>query len=133
MCIPSLEQGSHWSRLNRQFVTHNNAAQTITTDVRPADIPIFAADPSGDWAAARFVLWSDAQQAAWVVGAAENAPVRLSRGESDLITVVPLTELKGLCIAPIGASSLARFKHCNIHTHITVSCILCVRECCHAC
>ncbi len=104
VCLPvtRLMQGSHWSRLRRQFVTHNNGAQTLTTEVGPADIPAFAAAAGGS-ENGRFVMYSDAQKAVWVVDAAGNASVQLSRGESDLITVVPLTEVKGLCIAPIGA------------------------------
>ncbi|BDA43643.1 probable galactinol-sucrose galactosyltransferase 2 [Coccomyxa sp. Obi] len=103
-------QGSHWSRVNRQFVTHNNAPQTLTTEVRPADVPAFAAAATaaddGCAAATRYVMYSDAEKKAWVVDAAGKVSVRLSRGQSDLITVVPLNEVKGLCIAPIGLTDM---------------------------
>ncbi|KAK9915311.1 hypothetical protein WJX75_007444 [Coccomyxa subellipsoidea] len=102
-------QGSHWSRSRRQFVTHNSGAQTLTTEVRPADIPAFAAAAASSDACSdsgRFVMYSDAQKALWVVDAAGATPVQLSRGESDLITIVPMTEVKGLCIAPIGLTDM---------------------------
>ncbi len=93
--------------MNRQFVTHNNAPQTLTTDVRPADVPAFAAAAAAAddscAAATRYVMYSDAEKKAWLVEAAGKVSVQLSRGQSDLITIVPLTEVKGLCIAPIGA------------------------------
>jgi hypothetical protein len=90
-------------------VTHNSGAQTLTTEVRPADIPAFAAAAASSDACSdsgRFVMYSDAQKALWVVDAAGATPVQLSRGESDLITIVPMTEVKGLCIAPIGGLTL---------------------------
>ncbi len=92
--------------MNRQFVTHNSAPQTLTTEVRPSDVPAFAVAAAADGgcaAATRYVMYSDAERKAWVVDAAGKVSVRLSRGQSDLVTIVPLTEVKGLCIAPIGA------------------------------
>ena len=92
-------QGSHWSRRNRKFVMHDARPQPLSALVSPADVMAFAGgDPSG-----RFVLYSDAQKTAWVTELREGVKISLKRAESDLITVVPLRELKGLSLAPIGA------------------------------
>ena len=82
------------------FVMHDSRAQLLTTMVSPCDVMAFAGeDPS-----ARYVLYSDAQKAAWVTELREGVKVTLKRAESDLITIMPLRELKGLSLAPIGAS-----------------------------
>ncbi len=76
--------------------------------MRPADVPAIAATlaASGNGSEHSYVMYSDAQRAAWVVGNAhEGVSVELSRGQSDLITVVELAEVKGLSIAPIGVCS----------------------------
>ena len=80
------------------FVMHDSRPQLLTTLVSPADVMSFGGeDPS-----TRYVLYSDAQKAAWVTELREGVKVSLKRAESDLITIVPLRELKGLSLAPIG-------------------------------
>ena len=94
MCI----QGSHWSRKNRMFVMHDSRPQLLSTLVAPSDIMAFnGGDPSS-----RYVLYSDTQKAAWVTDLREGIKVSLKRAESDLVTIVPLHEVKGLSVAPIG-------------------------------
>lgn len=99
-----LWQGSYWCRTRRQFVTRDSSAQTLTTRVRAADVPAFAAAERDGSGSGRYVVYSNAQQAVWVLAAQESVSVRLSRGESDLMTVVQLAEVKGLSIAPIGTT-----------------------------
>ena len=95
MCM----QGSHWSRKNRMFVMHDSRPQLLSTLVAPSDVMAFSGgDPSS-----RYVLYSDAQKTAWVTDLREGIKVTLKRAESDLVTVVPLHEVKGLSVAPIGA------------------------------
>jgi len=97
-CYTADMQGSHWSRRNRMFVMHDSRPQQLTTLVSPSDIMAFGGeDPS-----ARFVLYSDAQKMAWVTELREGIKISLKRAESDVVTVVPLRELKGLSVAPIG-------------------------------
>ena len=79
------------------FVMHDSRPQLLTTLVSPADVMSFDGEES------RYVLYSDAQKAAWVTEPRERIKVSLKRAESDLITIVPLRELKGLSLAPIGA------------------------------
>jgi hypothetical protein len=99
-------QGSHWSRTRREFVTHDARAAPLATRVCASDVPRFArCDPSS-----RFVLYSDRQRRAWPAGLHEGAAVRLARGESDLISVVPLSEAKGISVAAIGAPCLPRIR-----------------------
>ena len=94
MCM----QGSHWSRKNRMFVMHDSRPQLLSTLVAPSDIMAFSGgDPSS-----RYVLYSDTQKAAWVTDLREGIKITLKRAESDLVTVVPLHEVKGLSVAPIG-------------------------------
>ena len=82
------------------FVMHDSRPQPLTTMVSPSDVMAFGGnDPS-----ARYVLYSDAQKAAWVTELREGVKVSLKRTESDVFTVVPLRELKGLSLAPIGAT-----------------------------
>jgi hypothetical protein len=66
-------------------------------------VPALAAAGPG----ALHVLYSDAQQRAWVLEGRESISISLSRGQSDLITIVPLAEVKGLGFAPIGARARA--------------------------
>lgn len=82
------------------FVMHDSRPQLLTTLVSPSDVMAFG----GDDPSARYVLYSDAQTAAWVTELREGVKVSLKRAQSDVITVVPLRELKGLSLAPIGAT-----------------------------
>lgn len=91
-------QGSHWSRTQRQFVTHDGRPQRLAARVRPSDIPQFAAADYGS----RFALHSDRQQQLCTLGLHEGLAVSLARGQSDLVTIVPITEVKGLSVAAIG-------------------------------
>ena len=91
-------QGSHWSRSQRQFVTHDARPHPLTTRVRPSDVPQFASADYGS----RFALYSDRQQRLCTLGLHESLAVALARGESDLVTIVPLTRVKGLSVAAIG-------------------------------
>lgn len=81
------------------FVMHDSRAQPLTTMVCPADIMAFSGRDPGT----RYVLYSDTKKAAWVRELNEGVEVGLIRAESDLITVAPLRELKGLSVAAIGA------------------------------
>ena len=79
-------------------MTHDSRPQLLTARVRPSDIPQYAAANYGS----RFVLYSDRQQRLCTLGPHEGLAVSLARGESDLITVVPILEVKGLSVAAIG-------------------------------
>ena len=39
-------QGSSWSRVRRQFVIHNATPPSLTTTVKPADVPLLASSTS---------------------------------------------------------------------------------------
>ena len=96
-------QGSHWSRSQRQFMTHDVRPHPLTTRVRPSDVPQFASADYGS----RFALYSDRQQRLCMLGLHESLVVALARGESDLVTVVPITMVKGLRVAAIGEPLLS--------------------------
>ena len=116
MCCNGCWQGSHWSRRNRMFVMHDSRPQLLTTLVSPSDVMAFGGeDPS-----ARYVLYSDARKAAWVTELREGVKVSLKRAESDLITIVPLRQLKGLSLAPIGATLAWQCERQHMLAHANI-------------
>ena len=100
-------QGSHWSRSQRQFMTHDARPHPLTARVRPSDVPQFASADYGS----RFALYSDRQQWLCTLGLHESLAVALARGESDLVTVVPITSVKGLSVAAIGEPLFCPVSH----------------------
>ena len=108
-------QGAAWDRATRRFALHRpplfaRRKARLTSTVSPADVPGLPTPPSG-----RFVAWEDAagrgrlvEAGSGVVVSGEEgsgAPVTLSlsRGQADLVTLVPALSISaGLLAAPIG-------------------------------
>lgn len=104
-------QGASWDRARREFTEHLAPKAPLRAAVAPADVPALASASD-----ARYVAWVDSVQTACVLTTYDSLHVTLARGQSDIITLLPLKTSAGIAIAPIG-SPLLRLHLC-IHGHL---------------
>ena len=90
-------QGASWDRARREFMEHRAPKAPLRALVAPADVPAFASA-----AGTRFVAWVDSVQTACVLTARDSLHVLLARSESDMISLLPIKDVRGVSVAPIG-------------------------------
>ena len=93
-------QGASWDRARREFMEHRAPKAPLRALVAPVDVPAFASA-----AGTRFVAWVDSVQTACVLTARDSLHVLLARGESDIISLLPIRDVGGVSVAPIGLPS----------------------------
>lgn len=104
-------QGASWDRARREFMEHKAPKAPLRALVVPADVPAFAGASD-----ARYVAWVDSVQTACVLATYDSLHVTLARGQSDIITLLPLKAAAGISVAPIGAalSALAAVQQVEV-------------------
>lgn len=90
-------QGASWDRARREFMEHRAPKAPLRALVAPADVPAFARG-----AGLRYVAWVDSVQTACVLTARDSLHVLLARSESDIISFLPIRDVSGVSVAPIG-------------------------------
>lgn len=94
-------QGASWDRARREFTKHRAPKAPLRALVAPADVPAFASA-----AGMRFIAWVDSVQTACVLTARDSLHVLLARSESDIISLLPIRDVSGVSVAPIGVPML---------------------------